>query len=118
MTRISKQKVTKSTNSKICTHVVNWASCLQTWKTWTPNSRVGTTVNTLVTESEADRNKSLSRIGNMNAAVFPVPVAAQPQISRPDIANFFDWYLTFCFGISKNLVEESDIQNISNVIDY
>ena len=41
-----------------------------------------------MTESEADRNNNLSRIGSIYAAVFPVPVAAQPQMSRPDKAVY------------------------------
>ena len=41
-----------------------------------------------MTESDADRNNNLSRIGSIYAAVFPVPVAAQPQISRPDKAVY------------------------------
>lgn len=55
-----------------------------TWKTWTESSRVGTSTKTRVMGFRFfGRNKSLSNIGSIKAAVFPVPVAEHAQISRP-----------------------------------
>ena len=50
-----------------------------------------------MTESEADRNNNLSRIGSIYAAVFPVPVAAQPQMSRPANATGKTGMLAYSF---------------------
>ncbi len=77
------------TDSPISTEV-NCASCLATWYTCTPSSLVGTRTRTQVAEDEEDeeaggrgRKSSLSSTGSMYAAVLPVPVEAQPQISLP-----------------------------------
>ena len=59
-----------------------------------------------MTESEADRNNNLSRIGSIYAAVFPVPVAAQPQISRPDKA---------VYSIILNILQVGTLIILSNI---
>ena len=47
--------------------------------------------------SALERNNSLSRIGSRQAAVFPVPVAAQPQMSRPANATGRTGMLAYSF---------------------
>lgn len=62
---------------------VNRASCFAIDDTCTASSRVGDSTRTRVARIFFGRNSSRSRHGSIKAAVFPEPVVAQAQRSRP-----------------------------------